>query len=137
MNGSVEYSRELECLRRDSEPRRPLRWHSSSYRVVDKWRIAIWDYFYEHHSFTPQYHAFASCESKRFGKNVRDTRTQKWDRKLCIHPPFHLIQQVIPEINQDKTQAIFVVPLWDDKPLIQELQDIFIDYMGLPRKIKL
>ena len=37
-------------------------------------------------------------------------------QKLWINPPFHLIQQVIHKIKQDKTQAILVVPLWDDKP---------------------
>ena len=48
VNGSADYSRELECLRRDSQPRRPSRWHSSSYRVVDNWRDTICEYFYEH-----------------------------------------------------------------------------------------
>ena len=110
VNESVEYSRELECLRRDSQPRRPSRWHSSSYRVVDKWRDAISEYFYEHHSFTPQYVAFANRENKRFDKYFRDAWTQKWDKKLWINPPFHLIQQVIHKIKQDKTQAILAVP---------------------------
>ena len=45
VNGSVEYSRELECLRSSSQPRRPSRWHSSSYRVVDEWRDAICEFF--------------------------------------------------------------------------------------------
>ena len=116
VNGSVDYSRELECLRRDSQPRRPSRWHSSSYRVVDKWRDTICEYFYEHHSFWPQYDAFANRENKRFDKHFRDAWTHKWDKKLWINPPFHLIQQVIHKIKQDKTQAILVVPLWDDKP---------------------
>ena len=137
MNGSADYSRELECLRRDSQPRRPSRWHSSSYRVVDKWRDAICEYFHEHHSFWPQYDAFANRENKRFDKHFRDAWTHKWDKKLCINPPFHLIQQVIHKIKQDKTQAILVVPLWDDKPWFQELQDICVDYIELPRKIKL
>ena len=57
VNVSVEYSRELECPRRDSEPRRSSRWLSSSYRVVDKRRDAICEHFDEHHSFTPQYDA--------------------------------------------------------------------------------
>ena len=29
------------------------------------------------------------------------------------------------------------MPLWDDKPWFQELQDICVDYIELPRKIKL
>ena len=41
------------------------------------------------------------------------------------------------KIKQDKTQAILVVPLWDDKPWFQELQNICVDYIELPRKIKL
>ena len=137
VNGSVEYLRELECPRRDSQPRRPSRWHSSSYRVVDKLRDAICEYFYEHHSFTQQYDAFANPENKKFDKYFRDARTKKWDKKPCINPPFHLTQQVINKIKQDKTQAILVVPLWDDKPWFQELQDICVDYIELPRKIKL
>ena len=137
VNGSADYSRELECLRRDSQPRRPSRWHSSSYRVVDKWRDAICEYFHEHHSFWPQYDAFANRKNKRFDKHFRDAWTHKWDKKLWINPPFHLIQQVIHKIKQDKTQAILVVPLWDDKPWFQELQDICVDYIELPRKIKL
>ena len=116
VNGSVEYSGELECLRRDSQPRRPLRWHSLPYRVVDKWRDAICEYFYEHHSFTQQYDAFANRETKRFDTYFRDAWIQKWDKKLCINPLFQLIQQVIHKIKQDKTQAILIVPLWDDKP---------------------
>ena len=136
VNGSVEYSWELECLRRDAQPLRPSRWHSSSYRVVDKWRNAICGYIYEHHSFTPQYDAFANPQRKRFDNYFRNAWTQKWDKKLWINPPFHLIQQVIDKIKQDKTQAILVVPLWDDKPWFQEWQDIFVDYIQLPRKIK-
>ena len=137
VNGSADYSRELECLRRDSQPRRPSRWHSSSYRVVDKWRDTICEYFYEHHSFWPQYDAFANRENKRFDKHFRDAWTHKWDKKLWINPPFHLIQQVIQKIKQNKTQAILVVPLWDDKPWFQELQDICVDYIELFRMIKL
>ena len=137
VNGSADYSQELECLRRDSQPRRPSRWHSSSYRVVDKWRDAICEYFHEHHSFWPQYDAFANRMNKRFDKHFSDAWTHKWDKKLWINPPFHLIQQVIHKIKQDKTQAILVVPLWDDKPWFQELQDICVDYIELPRMIKL
>ena len=137
VNGSADYSRELECLRRDSQPRRPSRWHSSSYRVADKWRDAVCEYFHEHHSFWPQYDAFANRKNKRFDKHFSDAWTHKWDKKLWINPPFHLIQQVIHKIKQDKTQAILVVPLWDDKPWFQELQDICVDYIELPRKIKL
>ena len=116
VNGGVEYSRELECLRRDSQPQRPSRWHSPSYRVVDKSRDAICEFFYEHHSFTPQYDAFANRENKKFDNYFRDAWTQKRDKKLWINPPFHLIQHVIHKVKQDKTQAILVVPLWDDKP---------------------
>ena len=134
VNGSADYSQELECLRRDSQPRRPSRWHSSSYRVVDKWRDAICEYFHEHHSFWPQYDAFANRTSKRFDKHFSDAWTHKWDKKLWINPPFHLIQQVIHKIKQDKTQAILVVPLWDDKPWFQELQDICVDYIELPQE---
>ena len=32
---------------------------------------------------------------------------------------------------------ILVVPLWNDKPWLQELQDICVDYIELPGKIKL
>ena len=53
MNGIVEYSRELECLRRDSQRGRPSRLHSSSYTVLNKWCNAICEYFYEHHFFYP------------------------------------------------------------------------------------
>ena len=137
VNGSLEYCRELECLRRDSQPQRPSRWHSSSYRVVDKWRDAICEYFYEHNSFTPYYDAFANSGNKRFDNYFRDAWTQKRDKKLWINPPFHLIQQVIHKINQDKTQAILLVPLWDDEPWFQELQDISVDCIELLRKIKL
>ena len=137
VNKSVEYSNELECLPRDSPPRRPSSWHSSSYRVVDKWRHAICEYFYEHHSFTPQYDAFANREKKWFDNYFRHAWTQKWDKKLWINPPFHLIQQVIDKIKQEKIQGDLVVLLWDDKPWFQELQDICVDYIDFPRKIKL
>ena len=113
---SVEYYREFVCLRRDSQPGRPSRWHSSSYRVVDKWLDAIGECFYAHHSFTPQYGAFANHENERFDNCFRDAATQKGDNQLWIDTPFHLIQQVIHKIKQDKTKAILVVPLWDDKP---------------------
>ena len=45
VNGSAEYSQDLECLRGDSQARRPPRGQSSSYRVIDKWRDAICDIF--------------------------------------------------------------------------------------------
>ena len=137
VNGRVEYSGELECLRRESQPRTPLHWHSSSYRVVDKWRDAICEYLYEHHSFTSQYDAFANREKKRFENYFCDAWTQKWDKKLWISPLFHLIKQVIHKIKYNKTQAIFGVFLWDDNPWFQELQDMFVDYIELLRKIKL
>ena len=54
-----------------------------------------------------------------------------------INPWFHLIHQVIHKIEQEETQAILLVTLWDDKPWFQELQDICVDYIKLPRKIKL
>ena len=137
VNGSLEYSGELECLLRDSQPRRPSRWHSTSYRIVIKGRDAICEYCYEHHSSTPKYDAFANREKKCFDNYFCDAWTQKLDKKLWIHPPFQLIQQVIPEIKHKKTQAILVVPLWDDKPWFQELQDICVDYIEPPRRIKL
>ena len=59
------------------------------------------------------------------------------EKKLWISPAFHLIQQVIQKIKQDKTQAILVVPVWDDMPWLHELQDFCVDYIELPRKIKL
>ena len=58
-------------------------------------------------------------------------------QEVWINPPFHLIQQVIHKIKQDKTQAILVLPLWDDKPWFQESHNICVDYIELPRRIKL
>ena len=89
VNRSVEYSWKLECLRRGSQPRCPSRWHSSSYRVVDKWCDANCEYFYEHHSFTPQYDAFANRETKRFDNYFCNAWTQKRDKKVWMNPPFH------------------------------------------------
>ena len=59
------------------------------------------------------------------------------DNKLWINPPFHLIQEVIHNVKQDKLQAILVAPLWDDKPWFQEFQEICVNYIELPRKIQL
>ena len=66
-----------------------------------------------------------------------DAWAQQWDKKLCINPPFHLIQKVIHKIKQDMTQAILVVPLRADKSCFPGLQDICVDYIKLLRKIKL
>ena len=130
--GGVEYSRELQCPRRDSQPKRASRSHPPSYSVVHKSRHAIC----EHHFFTPQYDAFANRENKRFDIYFRDAWTQKWDKKLGINPLYHLIQQVIHKIKQDRIHAILVVPFWEHKPWFQELQDISIDHIELPGKIK-
>ena len=43
--------------------------------------------------------------------SLSDAWARKWDKKLWINPPFHLILQVIHKIKQDKTRAILVVPL--------------------------
>ena len=72
VNGSGDASSELECLRRNSPPQRALPWHYSSYRVVDKRRDAICEYFSEQHSFTLQSDAFAIRENKRSDKLLHD-----------------------------------------------------------------
>ena len=94
VNGSSVYARELESLSTDNQQRRHSGLHSSVYRVVDKWRHAIGQFFCEHHSFTSQSGAFANHNSRRFKKFFVDTWARKWDKRLQISTPFHIIQQV-------------------------------------------
>ena len=80
---------------------------------MDEWCDTIFEYFCEYHSFTLDYDASANRENKRFDTFFHDAWAPKWDKKLWINSPFYLIQDIINKINQDKTQAILVVPLWD------------------------
>ena len=44
------------------------KWKSVCYRVVDKWRDILLDYFEKNHNFCPQVDAFANTKNKRLRK---------------------------------------------------------------------
>ena len=64
------------------------KWKSVCYRVVDKWRDILVDYFERNHNFRPQVDAFANKKNKRFPKFYDDAWSEDWSEPLWINPPF-------------------------------------------------
>ena len=124
-------------MRRETQQPRPARWKSSSYRVVDKWRDYICEYFAEHHSFVPLYDAFANFKNRRFRRHFQDAWSWKWNKPLWRNPPFHLIQQVLNKIKRDQAQCILIVPCWETKSWWAQLDAITVDCIQLPKGMKL
>ena len=137
INATTAYSILLQEQRRDTQRPKPRNWKSSNYRVVDKWRDYICSYFLENHDFVPAKDAFRNELNKRFKCLADDAWAVKWDKRLWINPPFHLLGEVVQKIKEDRTQAILVVPLWDWKPWWKDVLAMTVDSIHLPHDVKL
>ena len=137
ISATAAYSILLQKRRRDTQRPKPRNWKSSKYRVVDKWRDYICSYFLENHDFVPAKDAFCNELNKRFKRLADDAWAVKWDKRLWINPPFHLLGEVVQKIKEDRTQAILVVPLWDRKPWWKDVLAMTVDSICLPHDVKL
>ena len=135
ISATTAYSIWLQERRRDTQRPKPRNWKSSNYRVVDKWRDYIGCYFLENHDFVPAKDAFCNELNKRFKRLADDTWAVKWDKRLWINPPFHLLGEVVQKIKEDRTQAILVVPLWDWKPWWKDVSAMTVDSIRLPHDV--
>ena len=131
------YSFLLQEQRRDSQRPKPRNRKSSNYRVVDKWRDYICSYFLENHDFVPAKDAFCNGSNKHFKRLADDAWAVKWDKRLWIKPPFHLLGDVVQKLKEGRTHAILVVPLWDWKPWWKDVLAMTIDSVCLPHDVKL
>ena len=58
------------------------KWKSVCYRVVDKWRDILVDYFEKNHNSRPQVDAFANNRNKKFPKFYADAWSEDWSEPL-------------------------------------------------------
>ena len=116
VSATASYSVLLHERRRDTQRPEPHNWKSSNYRVVDKWRDYICSYFLENHDSVPAQEAFCNGLNKRFKRLADNAWALKGDKRLWINPPFHLLGEVDQKIEEDRTQAILVVPQCNWKP---------------------
>ena len=110
------------------------KWKSVCYRVVDKWRDILVDYFERNHNFRPQVDAFANKTNKRFPKFYDDAWSEDWSEPLWINPPFDVFPRVVQKLKQSGAKAILIVPNWPRQEWFKDIMDISIDIVELPHK---
>ena len=110
------------------------KWKSVCYRVVDKWRDILVDYFEKNHNFRPQVDAFANKKNERFPKFYDDAWSEDWSEPLWINPPFDVFPRVVQELKQSGSKGILIVPNWPKHTWFKDIMDISIDIVGLPNK---
>ena len=110
------------------------KWKSVCYRVVDKWRDILVDYFERNHNFRPQFDAFANKKNKRFPKFYDDAWSQDWSEPLWINMPFDVFPRVVQKLKQSGAKAILIVPNWPKQSWFKDIMDISIDIVELPHK---
>ena len=107
---------------------------SVCYRVVDKWRDILVDYFERNHNFRPQVDAFADKKNKRFPKFYDDAWSEDWSEPLWINPPLDVFPRVVQKLKQSGAKAILIVPNWPRQSWFKDIMDISIDIVELPHK---
>ena len=85
----------------------------------------------------PAKEAFCNELNKRFKRLADDAWAVKWDKRLLINPPFHLLGGVVQRTKEDRTQAILVLSLRDWKPWWKDVLSITVDSIRLPHDVKL
>ena len=110
------------------------KWKSVCYRVVDKWRDILVDYFEKNHNFRPEVDAFANKKNKRFPKFYDDAWSEDWSEPLWINPPFDVFPRVVQKLKQSDAKAILIVPNWPRQEWFKDIMDISIDIVELPHK---
>ena len=109
------------------------KWRSICYRVVDKWRDILVDYFEKNHNFCPQVDAFANKKNKRFRKFYYDAWSDDWSEPLWINPPFNVFPPVVQKLKQSGAKAILIVPNWPKQTWFKDIMDISINIVELPQ----
>ena len=110
------------------------KWKSVCYRVVDKWRDILVDYFEKNHNFRPEVDAFANKKNKRFPKFYDDAWSEDWSEPLWINPPLDAFPRVVQKLKQSGAKAILIVPHWPRQEWFKDIMDISIDIVELPHK---
>ena len=110
------------------------KWKSVCYRVVDKWRDILVDYFEMNHNFRPQVDACANKKDKRFPKFYDDAWSEDWSEPLLINRPFDVFPRVVQKVKQSGAKAILIVPNWPKQSWFKDIIDISIDIVELPHK---
>ena len=85
----------------------------------------------------PAKDAFYNELNKRCKRLADDAWALKWDKRLWINPPFHLLGDVVQNLKEDSTQAILVLPLWDWKPWWKDVLPPTVDSIPVPHDVKL
>ena len=109
-------------------------WKSFCYRVVDKWRDILVDYFEKNHNFRPQVDAFAHKKNKRFPKFYDDAWSEVWFEPLRINPPYDVSPRVVQKLKQSGAKAILIVPNRPKQSWFKDIMDISINIVELPHK---
>ena len=86
------------------------KWKSVCYRVLDKWRDILVDFFETNHNFRPQVDAFANKKNKGFPKVYYDAWSEDRSEPLWINPPFDGFPRVVQKLKQSGAKAILIVP---------------------------
>ena len=107
---------------------------SVCYRVLDKWRAILVDYFEKNHNFRPQVDAFANKKNKRFRKFYDDAWGEDWAGPLEINPPLDAFPRVVPKLKQSGAKAISIVPNGPKQTWFNDIMDISIDIVELSLK---
>ena len=110
------------------------KWKSVCYRVVDKWRDILVDYFERNHNFRPQVDAFAKKRNKRFLKFYDDAWSEYWSEPLWINLPFDVFPRVVQKLKQSGAKAILIVSNGPKQTWFKDIMDISIDIVELPHK---
>ena len=108
------------------------KWRSVCYRVVDKSRNILVDYFEKNHNFRPQVDAFANNGNKRFPKFCDDAWSEDWSEPLWINPPFDVFPRVVQKLKQSGAKAILILPNWPKQSPFKDIINISIDIVELP-----
>ena len=107
---------------------------SVCYRVVNKWRDILVDYFERINNFSPQVDAFANKKNKRFPKFYDDAWSEDWSEPLWINLPFDVFPRVVQKLKQSGAKAILIVPNWQRQSWFKDIMDISIDIVELLHK---
>ena len=97
------------------------------YRVVDKWRDILVDYFEKNHNFRPQVDSLANKKNKRFLKFYDDAWSEDWSEPPWINPPFDNCPRVVQKLKQPGAKAILVVLNWPKQTWFKDITDSSID----------
>ena len=110
------------------------KWKSVCYRVVDKWRDILVDYFEKNHNFRPQVDAFANNRNKKFPRFYDDAWSEDWSEPLWINTPFDVFPRVVQKLKLSGAKAIFIVPNWPKQSWFKGIMDISIHIVELHHK---